>query len=124
MIRLGVDVIQVAAVIKQGSTGSMKLGGEFVKDEAGTPLDSYDGWTASIALFRAQSGSPELTLTPTVEGVPAQKLLLITVSLAKGDTNTKQPGVLNGDLKLLAPNGDEYFPANISLEIEKSFSAP
>jgi hypothetical protein len=122
-IRFGWDLPTVTARIKQGGSGEITLTAT-VTLEDGSPLPTYDGWTAAMKLFRSpQSAEPEISKTPTVVGVPAEKQLKVTIALGRADTKGKEIGDLVGDVCVTDPAGnDDYFPANVTLTIERSYS--
>lgn len=120
--RFGWDITEVLATIKQGSSGSIKLTAT-VEKEDGSALDSYTGWTADMKLYRLpQSTSAEIDLVPVVVGDAPNKQFDITISLSKDDTKSLDVGVLKGDVCMFDPLGNQYFPANVTLTIERSFS--
>lgn len=124
-IRFGWDITNFSGAIKQGSTGSIKLTAT-VTQEDGSALPTYDGWTAALKLFRTQQATaPDITQAPTVTGDAANKRLIFTISFVPNDTKALAVGTLIGDLLAIDPAGtSDYYPANISLAIERSYTLP
>jgi hypothetical protein len=122
--RIGWTPLDVALVIKQGSTGATLLT-TVVTNADGSALSSYAGWTAKLALYRQPQGTPEITLTPAVVGDAPNKQFLVTVSWAHADTVNAAVGTLVGDVLMISPDGtQDFYSANVTLTIERSFTAP
>ncbi len=120
-VQIGWKLDQVCASIKQGSSGAIELVAT-VENDDGSPLPSYDGWAAELKLFRKPNIEPDLTITPAVVGNTEAKQLVITIEFAAEDTADVAPGTLSGDVRMLAPNGKPFFPANFELNVQRSFS--
>jgi hypothetical protein len=120
--RFGWDITEVAATIKQGSTGSIALTATVTKAD-GSALDSYSGWTADMKLYRLpQLSTPEIDKVPTIAGDAPNMQFHITIPFVKADTKDLAVGEIKGDVCMFDPLGNQYFPANVTLTIERSFS--
>jgi hypothetical protein len=119
--RIGWAVEPVVATIKQGSGGAFRLTMTVTQSDGVTPLPSYDGWTCVVALCRTVQGDPEITLEPAVTGASPQ--FLVDVIFSTDDTKDKAPGELKGDVCMIEPvTGKRYYPADITLTIERSYT--
>jgi hypothetical protein len=118
---IGGRTLPLQLAIKQGASGVCRISIPATK-ASGDPLDSYEGWTAKLSLYRTQGGAAEISLEPTVTGDADGKRFVVDVEFAGDATAAKAPGVLFGDLSLVAPSGDRRFPFNVTLSIDRSYS--
>jgi hypothetical protein len=122
-IQLGWSIEEADLAIKQGSTGSCLLTAVVTKEDD-SALDSYDGWTAKLELFRLpQNSAAEITVTPSVVGDAPNKRFLITVTFLPADTADKNVGELTGDV-LMTDGTQVFYAGNVTLTIERSYTTP
>jgi hypothetical protein len=118
---IGITPQKLELAIKQGESGPLRIAIPATKAN-GDPLDSYDGWTAKIALVRAPQISPELELSATVTGDAGDKQFVLDFNFSTDLTKSSRIGTLMGDLMLVDPSGEHHFPLNVTLSIERSFA--
>jgi hypothetical protein len=112
---------KIAPSIKQGETGTVAVTFDVTKPD-GSALDSYDGWTCRVELYRTRQGQPEITLTPTVVGDIDAKTLSVALEFDADTTEDLNPGALFGDLLLAHSDGTEHRPLDITLTIERAYT--
>jgi hypothetical protein len=88
----------------------------------GSALDSYDGWTCRVQLYRTKQGQPEITLEPEVVGDISAKTLSVSLVFGADTTEDLTPGTLFGDLLLAHSDGTEHRPLDITLTIERAYT--
>lgn len=107
--------------IKQGESSTVRIAIPATKAN-GDPLDSYDGWTAKVSLFRIVQGAAEIELEPTAVGDPSGKQFIVDLVFETDKTSGINTGKLTGDLALIEPSNERHYPVNITLTIERSYS--
>jgi hypothetical protein len=112
---------KIAPSIKQGETGTVAVTFDVTKPD-GSALDSYDGWTCRVELYRTRQGQPEITLEPEVVGDISAKTLSVSLVFAASTTENLTPGTLFGDLLLEHEDGTEHRPLDITLTIERAYT--
>ena len=114
----GLSTFELA--VKQGSSGAFKLTSTVTKED-GSPLNTYDGWTASCKFDSPFSGDAVITFTPDVDGDAMAHTLATTISFVPSTTASLAPGVYRGDIFLTDPtDAARYCPANLNLTIQSS----
>jgi len=106
--------------IKQGENGGKRFT-QVVTNDDGSPLGSYDGWTAELVLARRPNPTPEIDVKPDVIGDAVAQTLIVDVIFEADTTKDLATGALTGDLVLIDPLGARHYPANISLQILRSY---
>lgn len=117
---IGWAKVQACWTIKQGESGGKRFT-QVVTNDDGSPLASYDGWSAELVLTRRPNPTPEVDLEPTVVGDAGAQTLTADVLFDEGTTADLATGALTGDLVLIDPQGGRHYPANISLQILRSY---
>lgn len=112
---------KIAPSIKQGETGTVAVTFDVTKPD-GSALDSYDGWTCRVELYRTRQGQPEITLEPEVVGDIEAKTLSVSLEFLASTTENLTPGDLFGDLLLTHTDGTEHRPLDITLTIERAYT--
>ena len=107
--------------IKQGSAGTSRVV-MVVTNSDGSPLSSYAGWTAQAKFTLAYPVSTPITKTPTVTGNAGAMTFTVDIAFVEADTATASPGLWAGDLCMIDPSGNLYFPANFALTIQPSYA--
>jgi len=107
--------------MKAGSSGVVRIALTVVQEDD-TPLPTYDGFTAELALYRSALAPPEIDLRPTVTGDAMTQRLIIDLDFETALTKGLSAGVLGGDLVIIDPDGERNYPHNISLTIDRSYS--
>lgn len=121
MNSIGWATTQTDYTLRRGASGIVRVAMTVTKAD-GSPLDTYDGWTASMVFCRPTEDTPVLTLTPTVvPDVPGMRLL-VDLDFTTAATKALADVALVGDLRMTDPDGSVNYPLQINLKIDRSWT--
>jgi hypothetical protein len=107
--------------MRRGTTGTLRVVMQLTEVD-GSPLASYEGFTAAIAFCRNHRTVPEISLELEVVGLPDDQLVSIDMPITSEQSAAIAEGVLRGDLIVIDPAGQRRCPLDIELTIERNFT--
>lgn len=118
---IGWDTQRITARLRRGSSGIVRVA-MTVTQADGSPLASYAGWTASLALCRETESEPVLTLNPAVvPDVPGMRLI-VDLNFNTAATSALTGSNLRGDLCMTDPDGEKNYPIDLALTIDRNWT--
>lgn len=109
----------VSYTLKQGERGARRVA-MTVKKPDNTPLDSYDGWSAQLALARTTSRRTEIQIAPAVIADGEGNRLIVDLRFTTELTRAVGPGKFVGDLVMIDPDGQRHYPLDFTLTLNRS----
>lgn len=112
---------KIEARLRRGASGIVRVAMVVTKPD-GSALDTYAGFTASMALCRETESAPVATLNPAVvPDVPGLRLIVdldFNTALTTALTGSK----LHGDLCITDPDGEKNYPIDLALIVDRNWT--